>query len=67
MSACLSTGTLLEPGLHMSKEDGEPLAEAAPYARMVGSMLYLAISTRPDISYAVGELARFMSAPMLKV
>ena len=33
------------------------------YRRMIGSMIYLMISTRPDISYAVGVLSRFMQSP----
>ena len=33
------------------------------YMSIVGSMIYLSICSRPDISYRVGELARFMSNP----
>ena len=39
------------------------MSEHATYQNMVGSMLYLASRTRPDISYAVSELSRFVSAP----
>jgi hypothetical protein len=36
-------------------------ADSLPFRAIVGKCMYLATCTRPDISYAVRELARFMS------
>jgi hypothetical protein len=44
------------------QNDDERAAMAdKPYCAIVGKCMYLATCTRPDISYAVRELARFMS------
>jgi hypothetical protein len=37
-----------------------------PYRELIGSLLYVSVCTRPDISYSVGVLARHMSNPSLE-
>jgi hypothetical protein len=43
-------------------EEGKKI-DRSEYISMVGSLLYASTSTRPDFSYAVGVLSRFMHNP----
>ena len=36
-----------------------------PYRELIGKFLYLAVATRPDVTYAVGALCRFVENPGL--
>jgi hypothetical protein len=56
--------TPLGLNIKLTADEGEPLdTDIYPYSQLVGSMMYLAVCTRPDIAYAVGALARFMAKP----
>jgi Reverse transcriptase (RNA-dependent DNA polymerase) len=52
-----------DPALHASADEALDESGAQEYHAMVGGMLWLSICTRPDISYAVSQLARHMRAP----
>ena len=42
---------------------GKPLPEGNRYNELIGSLMYLANTTRPDLTLAVGLLSRFRSKP----
>ena len=43
--------------------EGEPMTESWSYPSIVGMMLYLSMNTRPDITFAVSQVARFNHDP----
>lgn len=65
MEAAKGRSTPLDAGCKLSSGDGAVLGEreSRQYAELVGSLLYLSNCTRPDLAFATGALARFMSAP----
>jgi hypothetical protein len=64
MTDCTETSTPLVHNLS-AQDSGAKLSasEHERYHNMVGSLLYLACWSRPDISLAVSELSRFVSCP----
>src|SRR6266403_3498208 len=50
--------------VHLTKYNGEATpTEIKLYQQIIGSLLYVQISTRPDISFAVSHLAQYASNP----
>jgi hypothetical protein len=60
MSECKTRDTPMLPGLQLEVEKVEP-DTSYDYQGLIGSLLFLARCTRPDIAYAVHYLARFFS------
>jgi hypothetical protein len=52
--------TPYDPSMILCKNKNEP-TDQLRYSQIVGSLMYLASATRPDISFAVSKLNRFMS------
>jgi Reverse transcriptase (RNA-dependent DNA polymerase)/Integrase core domain/GAG-pre-integrase domain len=63
MTDAATKPTPLPVGLSLSRTLGTALPPDNQYQALVGSLIYLAVNTRPDISHAVGILSRFMSCP----
>eukprot|EP00286_Rhodomonas_abbreviata_P023936 CAMPEP_0181300748 /NCGR_PEP_ID=MMETSP1101-20121128/7054_1 /TAXON_ID=46948 /ORGANISM="Rhodomonas abbreviata, Strain Caron Lab Isolate" /LENGTH=1661 /DNA_ID=CAMNT_0023406003 /DNA_START=190 /DNA_END=5176 /DNA_ORIENTATION=- len=66
MQGCKPVSTPAEPHSHLLVSDcpATPDKDAVrKYQQIVGSLMYLSCFTRPDISYAVNQCAKFMSNP----
>ena len=63
MESCHPVSTPAACDVKLSCDDGSKPADPNLYQSIVGSLLYAAVSTRPDIAEAVGVLAKFNSCP----
>eukprot|EP00253_Pinus_taeda_P014692 PITA_14692 len=52
----------MEPRLKFSAQLASPLVDETLFRQLMGNLVYLT-ATRPDISFAVSYISRFMSAP----
>jgi len=57
---CTPNKTANSSGVKLRKTGENLLPDGNRYADLFGSLLYLSTTTRPDISFAVGLLSRFM-------
>jgi len=69
MADCKPISTPMVPNQHLSHSQCPQTPQeveqmrSIPYLAAVGALMYLATTTRPDIAYSVGVLARFNSNP----
>ena len=65
MKECNPASVPADPNIALSKDycppEGEPID--VPYRSVLGKLLYLSLTTRPDISTAVSNCGRFCSNP----
>jgi hypothetical protein len=62
MAGCNGCVAPMEPKLKLSKRSTTPVVDATEYCSIIGSLRYL-LHTRPDLTYSVGFLSRFMEDP----
>ena len=62
MMSCNPTSTPVELGLRFVKDESEKSMDRTLFKQVVGSLRYLC-NTRPDISFAVGLISRFVDDP----
>jgi hypothetical protein len=64
MEDCKPVATPIDPSVKLQKANGAPDPKIqSGYAAAVGSLMFLAIATRPDIAYAVQSLSQFSANP----
>jgi hypothetical protein len=59
---CKPTSTLIDSKVKLNTEDGEQLGDINQFQRLVGKLIYLTV-TRPDISFSISQISKFMHAP----
>ena len=64
MQDCKPVSTPVDANAKLQKaNDEDDLANQLQYQSAIGSLMYLSLCTRPDIAFAVGNLAKFCGKP----
>jgi hypothetical protein len=64
MTTAYGVQTPLDPNVHLDGQQGGVEVDPTQYQAIVGSLMYAALGTRPDIIYAVAALSRYNSRPL---
>ena len=59
MKDCNLVSTPMEQNLNLTSNEGSAFEDPTKYKQLVGSLIYLT-TTRPDITFAIGILSKFM-------
>ena len=62
MNKCNLVSTPMEYNFKLTSKEGNEFEDATKYRQLVGSLIYLT-TTKPNISFIVGILSRFMQKP----
>ena len=62
MSDCNAISTPIEPNLNLTKVSDNCDNCTVPYRELIGTLMFLARGSRPDISFSVGYFSRFMQS-----
>ena len=63
MLDCLPKDLPADPGVRLLKKMDENSTKNFQYGEAVGSVMYLGLASRPDISFAVGQISQFCENP----
>ncbi|GJT98949.1 ribonuclease H-like domain, reverse transcriptase, RNA-dependent DNA polymerase [Tanacetum coccineum] len=66
MINCNETLIPMDPGTRLTKITEKTMVNSTEYQSLIGCLRYL-LHTRPDLSYSVGLLSRFMQEPRNKI
>ena len=62
MEKCKPIDTPIATGTKVSKEDKGPIVDPTLYKKLVDNLMYLT-TPRPDITYGVSLISKFMESP----
>lgn len=63
MNDCHPVSLPISPGTHLSRPTEELSNLRIPFKEAIGSLMYLMISTRPDIAFSVNQVSQFSENP----
>eukprot|EP00873_Tetraselmis_striata_P028774 jgi/Tetstr1/449038/TSEL_036254.t1 len=64
MAACAPRRLPCTPDTDFHDPTGTPLdTKLFPYPNLVGSLIWLAVASRPDIAFVVGRMCAYMASP----
>lgn len=63
MTDCHTKGTPAQPGCRLTFNTDKESIGNVQYREEIGSLLYLTISSYPDIAFAIGKVAKFAENP----
>jgi hypothetical protein len=59
---CKLASTPMDSKYKLNTDDGKPLEDINQFQRLMGKLIYLTI-TKPDISYSISQISKFMHSP----